>query len=417
MRIPRPWTAAALALLLPAAPLGAQEKPAEKPDANPPASASADGFVIKSESGDYRLRIGGYAQGDGRFYLSDESRLGADTFLLRRARAQLVGTVAERFEFYLVPDFGGGQTVIQDAYLDAGFSPAFHFRVGKFKTPSGLEQGRNDSNLFFVERGFPSSIVPNRDVGLQIQGEVGGGAFAYAVALQNGVVDGGSGDNDGNDGKDTAARVFFRPFKKGKGSLPGLGFGVAGQIGRQEGTALPTYRSPGQLAIFSYGAGVSVSGTRKRWSPQAQYYVGPFAVLAEYARSSTPLAKAGVSERVDADAWQVAALHLLTKDKTGWTTPVKPARPFDPGKKQWGALELVARVHRLKVGDEAFSLGLADLTKSVRKATAWAIGLTWYLNWNVKYVLNYEQTSFDGGAATGDRPKEKAVLARAQVYF
>jgi len=421
MRIPRPWTAAALALLLPAAPLGAQEKPAEepaeKPNANSPASVSADGFVIQSETGDYRLRIGVYTQADGRFYPGDEGKLGTDTFLLRRVRPLFVGTVAERFELTLVPDFGGGQAVIQDAYLDARFSSAFRVRVGKFKTPSAPEQGRSDSNLFFVERGFPSSIAPSRDVGLQIHGEVGGGAFAYAVALQNGVVDGGTGDNDVNDGKDTAARALFQPFNMKKGPLQGLGFGVAGQIGRQEGTALPTYRSPGQLAIFSYGAGVSMSGTRKRWSPHAHYYVGPFALFAEYALSSTPLVKGGVAERVNADAWQVAASLLLTKDKTGWTTPVKPARPFDPGKKQWGALELVARVHQLKVGDEAFRLGFADLTKAARKATAWAIGLTWYLNRNVKYVLNYEQTSFRGGAATGDRPKEKAILARAQVYF
>ncbi|PYQ18379.1 MAG: porin, partial [Acidobacteria bacterium] len=80
-------------------------------------------------------------------------------------------------------------------------------------------------------------------------------------------------------------------------------------------------------------------------------------------------------------------------------------------------LELVARVHRLMVGDEAFAMGFADITKSARRASAWAVGLTWYLNRNVKYVLNYEQTSFKGGAVLGDRPPEKAILARAQVYF
>ena len=433
MKNPGPWRAAALALLLPLAPLAAQETPAEKPadppaekpaeepgekaKGNPPASGGADGFVIQSGSGDYRLRIGVYAQADGRFYPGDESKLGTDAFLLRRVRTQFVGTVAERFEVYLVPDFGGGQAVIQDAYLDARLSSAFRVRIGKFKTPSALEQGRSDSNLFFVERGLPSSVAPSRDVGLQIHGEVGGEVFTYALALQNGVVDGGNGDADVNDGKDTAARVFFQPFRGRKGPLQGLGFGVAGQIGRQEGTALPTYRSPGQLAIFSYGAGVSMSGTRKRWSPHAHYYVGPFALFAEYALSSTPLFKGSVGERVSVDAWQVAASLLLTKDKTGWTTPVKPARPFDPGRKQWGALELLVRVHQLNVGDEAFAIGFADVTKSVRRATAWAIGLNWYLNRNIKYVLNYEQTSFVGGAATGDRPREKAVLARAQVLF
>ncbi len=436
MRIPSPWTGAALALLLGAVPLGAQEKPAEKPadqpaegpadkpaekpaakaKADPSASASADGFVIQSENGDYRLRIGGYAQGEGRFYLSDESTLGTDTFLLRRARPQFVGTVAQRFDFYLIPDFGGGQAVIQDAYLDARFSSAFRLRVGKFKTPSGLEQSRNDSNLFFVERALPSSIVPNRDVGLQIHGEVGGGVLAYAVALQNGVVDGSNGDSDTNDGKDLAFRAFAQLFRKGKGPLQGLGFGGSAQFGDQSGTTLPTYRSPGQLAFFSFVQGVSVDGTRRRYSPQAYYYLGPVVFLGEYAVSTTPLVKGSVTGRVKAEAWQAAASLLLTGGKAGWT-PVKPAKPFDPGKGQWGEFELAARFHELEVEDRAFSRGFADITKSARKAKAWAVGLNWYLNRNVKYVLNYEQTSFDGGAATGDRPKEKAFLARAQVSF
>ena len=123
-----------------------------------------------------------------------------------------------------------------------------------------------------------------------------------------------------------------------------------------------------------------------------------------------------MSAQVKAAAWQVAASLLLTKDKAGWA-PLQPAKPFDPGKKQWGSFELAVRVHQFKVDDEAFDLGFADVTKSVRKAIAWAIGLNWYLNRNVKYVLNYEQTSFRGGAALGDRPREKALLARAQVYF
>ena len=40
-------------------------------------------------------------------------------------------------------------------------------------------------------------------------------------------------------------------------------------------------------------------------------------------------------------------------------------------------------------------------TRRPRKASAWALGLNWYLNENLKWVLNYEQTSFDGGDPGG----------------
>jgi phosphate-selective porin OprO/OprP len=46
------------------------------------------------------------------------------------------------------------------------------------------------------------------------------------------------------------------------------------------------------------------------------------------------------------------------------------------------------------------------------------LGLNWYLNENLKWVLNYEQTSFDGGAAGGsDREDEKAFLTRVALGF
>ena len=45
------------------------------------------------------------------------------------------------------------------------------------------------------------------------------------------------------------------------------------------------------------------------------------------------------------------------------------------------------------------------------------MGLNWYLNENLKWVLDYEQTSFDGGAPAGDRDDEKVVLTRFALGF
>ncbi len=49
---------------------------------------------------------------------------------------------------------------------------------------------------------------------------------------------------------------------------------------------------------------------------------------------------------------------------------------------------------------------------------AWAGGINWYLNRGVKFVVHYELTQFEGGAAAGeDREKEKAILGRTQIAF
>ncbi len=402
-----------------AAPPAASAPPAAEPTA---ARAPGDGFTIQTEEGDYRLRIGGYLQGDGRFFLDDASKQGTDSFVLRRARPVLQGTLAKRFDFSLVADFGGGSSSVQDAYLDARLASFFRVRAGKFKPPVGLERLQSATNLLFVERALPTSIVPNRDVGIQLHGDLAG-ILAWALAVQNGTVDGGSSDGDANDAKDLSGRLFVRPFSKGKGPLRGLGLGVAAQTGRQTTSTPAPYKTPGQLSFFSYATGVTVDGTRQRLSPQGWLYLGPFGLLGEYAISSSPLVKEDKDAatgptrgRVRVEAWQVAASFFLTGEKAGFSA-VKPARPFDPGRGQWGSIEIAARVHGLSVAEKAFELGFADPGRSARRATAWAAGLNWSLNRNVKYVLDYEETRFDGGAPEGDRPTERALQLRAQVLF
>lgn len=122
---------AALSLLA-APPLGAQQpadKPAEKKPA--PATAGSDGFSLQSEGGDYRLQLRGYVHFDGRFFAGDEGALAIDTFTLRRVRPILQGSLGRYFDFNLMPDFGGGTTVLQDAWLDFKPSGKLKLRVGK----------------------------------------------------------------------------------------------------------------------------------------------------------------------------------------------------------------------------------------------------------------------------------------------
>jgi phosphate-selective porin OprO/OprP len=45
------------------------------------------------------------------------------------------------------------------------------------------------------------------------------------------------------------------------------------------------------------------------------------------------------------------------------------------------------------------------------------VGLNWYLNENVKWLLDYEHTTFEGGAADGDRADEDAIQLRLAVGF
>src|SRR5687768_7076189 len=47
----------------------------------------------QNETGDYRVQIRGYAHYDGRFFTGDDGALATDTFLARRARPIVQGTL------------------------------------------------------------------------------------------------------------------------------------------------------------------------------------------------------------------------------------------------------------------------------------------------------------------------------------
>ena len=148
-----------------------------------------DGFSLQSADGDFKLRIGGVIQADDRISLNRESAGAADQFLVRRARLYLEGVVQKYVEFRILPDFGAGQPLLQEAFIDLDYTPVFRVQAGKFKEPLGLERLQSESNTLFIERGLPSDLAPNRDVGVQLHGELCGKSVSYALALVDGVQD------------------------------------------------------------------------------------------------------------------------------------------------------------------------------------------------------------------------------------
>lgn len=422
----------------------AAEQAAEKAKASPaspaasvssatqatPASVTAgpQGFSIRSADNAFQLRLRGYVQLDDRFYSDDHLKRAVDTFIVRRARPILEGTIYKIFDFRLMPDFGQGTTVLFDAYVNARFTPGFQVRAGKFKPPVGLERLQSATDILFVERALPTNLVPNRDLGVQLQGDLAGNRVSYALGVFNGVADAGNGDLDNNNGKDTAGRIFFTPEGDSVGAGKGLGFGVSASTGNQSGTpasaastGLAAYKTGGQVTFFSYRSDGTAAGTtladgrRERLSPQAFWYGGPVGVLAEYVRSSQEVSRGTASAKLDNDAWQVAASFALFGDEPSYRG-VDPKRPFDASLNHWGALEIAARYNRLDIDDKAFPI-FANPASAASRAEAWAVGLNWYLTRGLRVMLDYEQTSFTGGATVGNRPDEKVYLNRFQVSF
>jgi phosphate-selective porin OprO/OprP len=399
-------------------------------------TAGADGFALKSADGNFVLRLRGYAQADGRFYLYDNARNGTDTFLMRRVRPILEGTVYRDFDFRIMPDFGNGAastTLLQDAYVEWHYWPWLKVRAGKYKVPVGLEWLQQDIWTEFSERGLPTGLVPQRDVGFQLSGDLFGGVVSYAVGAFNGVVDGGIADLDTSDSKDGAARIFIQPFMKTDiGPLKGFGFGAGGSISDEQPsgttTNLASYKTTGQNTFFSFSKGVAPDGLEYRLSPQGYYYWGPLGVLAEYVMAEQELKNGAYRHYMRNSAWQTEASFVLTGEDASYNGVI-PRHPFNLKSGGWGALEIVARYGDLHLDPDAFNTAtgarFASPITSAQEAREWGVGLNWYVNRTVRLVLDYDQTAFDGGtgatAGTGynvkSRETEHALFTRAQIMF
>lgn len=407
-----------------------EDADAKARDATTP-SAGERGFSLKK--GDFDLRFNLLAQADGRFFLDDSSaqRLN-EGFVLRRLRPTFQGSVGKLVGFRLTPEFAGDgsglASSIVDAYFDLKFHPAANVRVGKQKGPVGLERLQSGGAISFIERGYPTELLPNRDIGVALFGEVLNSTLSYTVGAFNGTGDGRDiTAPDADNRREIAGRVFAEPFKNEPGLLQGLGFGIGASSGSQFGGNLPRYRSHGQNQFFTYdAAGAAANGTHTRFSPQFYWYHNSIGLLGEYASSKQAVTRTG-GPTVDFThtAYELTATYVLTGEDATFRGPIKPAAPYAIGKDGWGALEVAVRIGELDVDKDVFDAavggGAAFATGAVarqQKASSYGLGFNWYLTANAKLVLDYNVTEFDAAPGnTATREDEKALFTRLQINY
>lgn len=402
----------------------AQEVAATAAPITPIVAFGEKGLSVKNPAGDYEVKLRGVVHFDQRTFINDERAPLPDGLLFRRVRPTLEGNLGPLVSYRITPELANDSTALLDAWIDLRFNPAYTVRVGKQKGPVGLERLQSASALQFAERGYPTELAPNRDVGLQLQGEILKGEATYAVGVFNGTPDGrDSPAANADDHYELAGRVFFEPWRNDANALSGLGFGLAATHGQKSGggtNLLPRYRTPGQNIFFNYRANVIADGTQERLSPQFYFYRQRLGLLGEWIRSSQELVLPGATPRratLDHTGWQLSATWFLTGEDATYRGLAKPNSPFAIGGDGWGAFEVLARVGGLRLDPDAFPV-FANADTAAADARSWTLGLNWYLNAHAKFLFNYSQTQFDGGAlANADREDEKVFISRLQLAF
>jgi len=393
----------------------------------------SSGFTFSSADTNFSISLHGQIQFDSRSFFDTPPgfKPGSDGFLLRRARPILTGTVFHDFDFDFTPDFGSSSPAIYDAYINYHCNPALQAETGKFKSPVGLELLQSDIWTFFNERTLANNLVPNRDLGAELHGDLSGGVASYAAGLFDGASDysnPGSGivnaDYDNNPA--FAGRLFFQPFKASNiEPLRGLGVGVGGSYEIDSGSTTANYSgltagyvTDGQQKFFIYSATAYANGDHWRISPQGYYYCGPLGLLGEYVISDQQVISGASSADLHNTGWEISGGWVLTGENDSYNG-LTPKHPFDLLKGQWGAWQVAARFAELDVDHKADSTTFATAGSALR-ARGWSVGINWYLNKNVRVNASYSHTQFEdilGVANAVTKQPENVFFTRAQLAF
>lgn len=474
---------------------GGHEAPSQTPGggersgfASSGAAAAAgwdEGFFLRSNDRKYTLRFTGQIQADYRSFFDGADQTDIDTFLVRRARLGIEANMFDYYEFRLLPDFTNAQAPgvvgnprLQDAYMNVHYWDAFQVEAGKFKQPFSYEQLIQDRFVPTMERSLIDQLAPARDEGVMVHGQkLLGDRLDYAFSVSNGEI---NGDFDQNDRKDVAGRVVVRPFRGdwAPGFLQYLQLGVSGTAGYEQEIMSPNpLKTPSTIPWFRFSTGtvpfvrangtplaannpvvnnnVFANGIRTRWSPELSWFYRGFGLAGQYlwehqrvqtgqtviTVANTGFVSPTASSEIPFTGYYVLATLLLTgEERTTYSAPIAPRRPFDPARpfSFSGAWELVARVSRLDLDQDVFTptvfrtgaganaetarVFFADPTQFSPGCTEMTLGFNWYLNKWVRVQVNYVRSWFDHPVLLGPGPRgllqhDDAVLSRFQVIF
>ena len=194
----------------------------------------------------------------------------ATTFLLRRARPILQGSAGKYFEFNFTPDFGGG--------VRSSRTPTSTSRPPRGCACASASSSRRSAWSTFSPTTHPLRrtvlpsilLVPNRDVGFQLSGDLAGRRLRLRGGLFNGSPDGGQPRrrHERQQGLRSAGSSF-RPSRRQVGPEgPGLRHRRA-PPGKQIGTASPPTGRPGRSASSPSSPGSSPTAPAIALSPAA----------------------------------------------------------------------------------------------------------------------------------------------------
>jgi phosphate-selective porin OprO/OprP len=378
----------------------------------------------------------------------------------RRARFGIDGKIFKDFDYALIYEFGGsgGEDAghIQEAWVQYTALKPWRVRLGAFEPNIGLAAAVSTSQMPVMERPAPAEIARNVAAGdsrsaLQFTGNgmfgQGDSGLATRWFLSTAVTGntvgtinstGGATAQPSDEQQAWIGRLALAPFSSTDWQAH---FGVNAQYVFHPNDAglgaNPRY--PLQLRdrpelrldatrLIDTGAidarhitvlGGEAGVTMQNFLLEGEYF--HFDIDRRVTAAQTSFSNPKFN------GWYVQGAWVLT----GENRPYNPAEArfdapkmnynFNPSAGTWGALELVARYSDMDLNFHSGGAGSAQLADAIRggEQKITTVGVNWYLNPDIRLMLDYQHVDVDRLNATGAQVGQtyNALAARAQFTF
>lgn len=422
------------------------------------------GLSLKTDDGRFSISIGGRIMFDYYGLSEDDDAVATDanrsvafgsgapsqaarsSTYFRRLYLTLKGK-AYGWNYKFEPDFSGNSTnnvvpasnanntntgrdiAFQDVYISHAVGPGEVF-IGQMKPFRGMEELTSSNDLTMMERPFASAAGifnggSSREFqeGIFYKADIGDfllGASFFDLRRDNTAPTEGLGYN---------ARVVYAPLRA-DGRVLHIGLSWSDEnpqtndvdagttIGENVGSQFNYAGRRGPSVVFLTGD----SQHARTIGGELAASLGSATLQAEYMLQKLEQAKTASPDSQDVPAWYVQASYFVTGEKKpykkgeGVFGAPKPLNDF-------GAIELAVRYDSAENKDSNAGCNIAATTGasplpailatecSVSSITA---GANWYVNPNVRFMLNYIWGENDRGFA---KDKPEAITARAQFAF
>jgi phosphate-selective porin len=406
-----------------------------KRDAPLTAGWSGEHFFIRSPDGLFSISPYGYVDTDYRAYKGDGAP--ADTFLIRRARFGFQGNYGSHLDFALLTDAASTTgSIVRDVYLNIRIRPELQLQAGQFKIPFAQEAATGATNLDFVERGFQSILYPSaasafRSPGAAIHGDIAGGVMQYWVGAFNGK--GYSTVNTTNQ-PEAVGRLRFYPFRNKTTSwFRELAFGGSIDYSRSRGlSGDQSFNGTLPDQAYDFFPQFAINGPIQRYNGEFTYLKSAFALRGEFDQLNMSRNNVGSEQAgglgfislpsIIAKSWDIETTYLLTGEKRpeNGTPRVKhpifgPDTPGGHGR-GLGAWEVGARYMGIQANEPGANL-LSYYTPGFVSTFNYhtdeiTVGLNWYPNYWVKYMVNLGIDQLKDPSTIGALPQNYYVVSQ-----